>query len=167
VEGHVDSVAGWAALVAAMVLTAALWWLYFDAAAEINLKVLQLSGGSPVIARTIFAAGHMLPAFALIIIAAGVALLLEGEPPRLAYALPAVGLGLYLIGTRVTLVAASRLGGVVRVALLVVTFGLGWYGRELSPREYLWLLTAWAIGCAALATLGSRGRELPGSGLRA
>ena len=72
--------AGWVALAAAMVLAAALWWLYFDAAAEINLRVLELSGGSPTMARAIFAAGHMLPAFALILIAAGLGLLLEGRP---------------------------------------------------------------------------------------
>ena len=72
----------WAALVAAMVLAAALWWLYFDAAAELNLRVLELSGGSPTIARAIFAAGHMLPAFALILIAAGLGLLLEGTIRR-------------------------------------------------------------------------------------
>ena len=72
VDGHVATTAGWAALVAAMVLAGALWWLYFDSAAEINLKVLELSGGSPTMARAIFAVGHMLPAFALLLIAAGV-----------------------------------------------------------------------------------------------
>ena len=64
-----------------MLLAGALWWLYFDSAAEINLRVLQLSGGSPTMARAIFAVGHMVPAFALLIIAAGVGLLLEEEPP--------------------------------------------------------------------------------------
>ena len=68
-----------------MILAAALWWLYFDSAAEINLKVLELSGGSTTMARAIFAVGHMLPAFALLVIAAGVGLLLEEEPPRFAY----------------------------------------------------------------------------------
>ena len=54
-----------------MVLAAALWWVYFDSAAAINLKVLELSGGSPTMARAIFAVGHMLRAFALLITAAG------------------------------------------------------------------------------------------------
>ena len=89
VDGHVDSVDGWVALVAAMILAAALWWLYFDSAADINLEVLELSGGSPTMARAIFAVGHMLPAFSLLLIAAGVGLLLEEEPPRIAYWLPA------------------------------------------------------------------------------
>ena len=78
-----DADAGrWAALVAAMTLAAALWWLYFDSAVEINLKVLELTGGSTTMARAIFAVGHMLPSFALLVIAAGVGLLLEEEPPR-------------------------------------------------------------------------------------
>ena len=38
VDGHVATVGRWAALVAAMVLAAALWWLYFDSAAAINLR---------------------------------------------------------------------------------------------------------------------------------
>jgi low temperature requirement protein LtrA len=94
VDGHVATAAGWAALVAAMILAAALWWVYFDSAAEINLKVLELSGGSPTMARAIFAVGHMLPAFALLITAAGVGLLLEEDPPRIAYWLACVGVGI-------------------------------------------------------------------------
>ena len=35
---------GWAALVAAMVLAGALWWLYFDSAAEINLQGARALG---------------------------------------------------------------------------------------------------------------------------
>ena len=93
VAGHVEHFSGWAAVAAAMVLAAALWWLYFDSAAEINLKVLELSGGSTTMARAIFAVGHMLPAFALLITAAGVGLLMEGDPPTIAYWLACVGVG--------------------------------------------------------------------------
>jgi low temperature requirement protein LtrA len=113
VDGHVATIAGWAALVAAMVLAAALWWVYFDSAAAINLKVLELSGGSRTMARAIFAVGHMLPAFALLITASGVGLLLEDDPPRIAYWLACVGIGIYLSGTRVFLLASSRVPGVV------------------------------------------------------
>jgi low temperature requirement protein LtrA len=70
---------GWGSVAAAMVLAAALWWLYFDSAADFNLRVLELSGGSPAMARALFAAGHMHPAFALILIASGLSLLLEGD----------------------------------------------------------------------------------------
>ena len=56
-------------------------------------------------ARAIFAVGHMLPAFALLITAAGVGLLLEDHPPHIAAWLACVGIGIYLLGTRVFLVA--------------------------------------------------------------
>jgi hypothetical protein len=35
-----------------------------------NLRVLEASGGSPTMARAIFAVGHMLPCFALLLMAA-------------------------------------------------------------------------------------------------
>jgi hypothetical protein len=122
---HGDAGAGqWAALVAAMVLAAELWWLYFDSAAEVNLKVLELSGGSPTMARAIFAVGHMLPAFALLLTAAGVGLLLEDEPPDAAAWAACVGAGIYLLGTRTFLRGSRRVPGVVRVLVIVATFQL-------------------------------------------
>jgi low temperature requirement protein LtrA len=159
VDGHVATAAGWAALVAAMVLAGALWWLYFDAAAAINLKVLELSGGSPTMARAIFAVGHMLPAFALLITAAGVGLLLEDDPPRIAYWLACVGAGIYLGGTRGFLAGRSRVPRVARTLLLVATFQLGWLRPELTPHAYLWLLTGWMVMCAVLTTLTSPGDD--------
>jgi low temperature requirement protein LtrA len=153
VDGHVATTSGWAALVAAMIFAGALWWLYFDSAADVNLKVLELSGGSPTMARAIFAVGHMLPSFALLIIAAGVGLLLEEDPPRIAYWLPCIGFGIYLLGTRVFLHATPRASGAARVLLLVVTFQLG--RLDISPHAYLWLLAAWATMCAILGTRGS------------
>jgi len=152
VGGDVTETSSWAALVAAMVLAAALWWVYFDSAADINLKVLELSGGSPTMARGIFAVGHMLPAFALLLTAAGVGLLLEGEPPRIAYWLACVGVGIYLAGTRVFLLSGRRFGGFVRLLLLIATFQLARLRPELSAHAYLWLLTVWVVMCAALTT---------------
>ena len=104
-----------------MILAAALWWVYFDSAAEINLKVLQLSGGSPTMARAIFAVGHMLPSFSLrspppAWAAAG------GHPPQIAYWLACVGIGIYLLGTRVFLAASRHVSGLARVLLLIATF---------------------------------------------
>ena len=116
---------GWTALVAAMVLAGALWWLYFDSVAEINLRVLELSGGSPTMARAIFAVGHMLPAFALILTAAGIGLLLEEDPPRIAYNLACFGIAFYLLGTRVIRMGAGRVPRIVRVLIVVATFALG------------------------------------------
>jgi low temperature requirement protein LtrA len=147
---------GWAALVAAMVLAGGLWWLYFDSAAEFNLKVLELSGGSPTMARAIFAVGHMLPAFALLITAAGVGLLLEEDPPRAAYWLACVGIGIYVAGTRSFLRGTPHVPGAVRALVLVATFFLGRLAPSLSPHAYLWVLTAWVGICAAL-TIRSAG----------
>ncbi len=103
-------------------------------------------------ARAIFAVGHMLPAFALLLVAAGLGLLLEGDPPRIAYWLACVGVGMYLAGTRAFLLAATRLGGLARLLLLVATFQLARLRPELSPHAFLWLLTAWVVMCAALTT---------------
>ncbi len=150
VDGHVATAGGWAALVAAMLLAGALWWIYFDSAADFNLRVLELSGGSPTMARAIFAVGHMLPCFALLITAAGVGLLLEEEPPRIAYWLGCVGIGIYLLGTRVFLKASSRASGVARVLLLIATFQLA--RLEPAPHAYLWLLAGWTVLCAVLTT---------------
>lgn len=149
--GAVSTTSGWAALVAAMLLAASLWWLYFDSAADINLKVLELSGGSPTMARAIFAVGHMFPAFALLITASGVGLLLEEEPPHIAAWLACVGIGIYLGGTR-ALMAGARVPAIARALLLVATFQLARLRPELSPYQYLWLLTAWVVICAALTT---------------
>jgi low temperature requirement protein LtrA len=135
-----------------MVLAGALWWLYFDSVADVNLRVLELSGGSPTMARAIFAVGHMLPAFSLLLTAAGVGLLLEDDPPRIAYSLACVGVGIYLAGTRVFLAASTRISGFVRVLLLIATFQLGRLHTVLSPHEYLWVLSAWVVMCAVLAT---------------
>ena len=151
-EGNIATTGTWAALAAAMVLAAALWWLYFDSVADINLKVLELSGGSPSMARAIFAIGHMLPAFALLITAAGIGLLLEEDAPRIAYWLPCLGIGIYLLGTRAFLRGSSKTSGVVRAIALVATFQLGRLHDALSPHEYVCLLAAWVVACAVVTT---------------
>jgi low temperature requirement protein LtrA len=151
VHGH-PAAGDWSALVAAMVLPAALWWLYFDSAAEFNLKVLELSGGSPTMARAIFAVGHMLPAFALLLTAAGVGLLLEDEPPGAGAWLACVGVGIYVLGTRSFLRGTRRVPGIVRALVLLATFQLGRLEPALSPHLYVWLLSAWMGMCAVLTT---------------
>ena len=132
---------------------ASLWWVYFDSAAELNRKVLEVSGGSPAIARAIFATGHQLPAFALLMTAAGIGLLLEPKPPRNAHWLACVGIGLYLAGTRVFLrLPGRRVPGAVRVVVLIATFQLAHLEGELNPHAYLWLLTIWTAACALMTT---------------
>jgi low temperature requirement protein LtrA len=149
---HAPTTSGWAALVAAMVLAAGLWWVYFDSAARINLKILDLSGGSPTMAKAIFAVGHMLPAFALLITAAGAGLLLGPDPPRLAYWLACIGVGIYLAGTRVFMRSRGRADHVLRLVVLIATFQLARLRPELAPHAYLWLLTGWVAMCAVLTT---------------
>ena len=149
---HVDTTGGWTALVAAMVLAGALWWLYFDSVADVNLRVLELSGGSPTMARAIFAVGHMLPAFALLITASGVGLLLEDDPPRIAYGFACTGVALYMLGTRVIRMGSGRVPAPVRVLLVVATFALARLFHGLSGSAYLWLLTGWVLMVAALTT---------------
>jgi low temperature requirement protein LtrA len=156
VEGHLAGTGAWAALAAAMIFAAALWWLYFDAAADINFRVLELSGGSPAVARTIFAVGHMLPAFALLLTAAGVGLLFEEHPPDAAYWLACTGVGIYLVGTRVVFAAATPLGRIGRLGVVIGTFQLGRFEDVLSPYEFIWLLAAWAVGCAILSSWKAR-----------
>jgi len=151
-ELHIGTAGGWGALVAAMALAATLWWLYFDSAVEINLRVLELSGGSPTVARALFAAGHMAPAFALLLIAAGVGLLLDGEDPGGGYWLCSCGLGIYLIGTRVFFAVATRAGHFARVAVVIATFELGQLQDVVSAHAFLWIVAAWAIACAGLTT---------------
>jgi low temperature requirement protein LtrA len=149
---HVDTTGGWTALVAAMVLAGALWWLYFDSVADVNLRVLELSGGSPTMARAIFAVGHMLPAFALLITASGVGLLLEDDPPRIAYGFACTGVALYMLGTRVIRMGSGRVPAPVRVLLVVATFALAPLFHGLDGSAYLWLLTGWVLMVAALTT---------------
>jgi len=71
------------------VLAAALWWIYFTSAAEIYERLLGLSGGNPTLAYSLYAAGHVPPAFALLLVAAGVNLsLLEPAPSTAAGSSP-------------------------------------------------------------------------------
>ena len=102
-------------------------------------------GGSPTMARAIFAVGHMLP----LVLAAdhhrGVGLLLEElrRQPRLWLAY--MGIGIYLLGTRVFLAASRHVSGLARVLLLIATFQLARLEGELSPHAY--------CGCSPLGVM--------------
>jgi hypothetical protein len=111
-------------------------------------------------ARAIFAVGHMIPSFALLLTAAGVGLLLEEDPPGIAYSLACIGAGIYLAGTRAFLHSRRRLSGVLRALVLVATFFLSRLEPVLSPHEYLWLLALWVGACAALTTSVSGDEEI-------
>jgi hypothetical protein len=79
------------------------------------------------------------------------------HPPRIAYWLACVGIGIYLTGTRVFVFSSSRVPGLVRALLLIATFQLARLRPELSPYGYVWLLTGWTAMCAALSTRALHG----------
>lgn len=104
----------------------------------------------------------MAPAFALLLIASGIGLLLGDDPPNLAYWLLSAGVGIYLIGTRVFLITTNVVGRIARIAVVVATIELGWLADVLSPHAFLWLVAAWAAGLAALATRSPATSTRPG-----
>lgn len=145
---HVHSASGWGALVAAVAFCGALWWAYFTGVDEIELRALEVSGGSPKTARVLFAVGHMLPAFALVITAAGVGLLLGHDPPRIAFALTSIGSGIYLAGVRGAMRLQRRRDRVAQTILIGATFAFGSLRHVLGPHSYLWALAAWTAAIA-------------------
>jgi low temperature requirement protein LtrA len=154
-------VADWVSLATGIVLAGALWWLYFDSAAEISERLLKLSGGSPALARQIFGIGQMIPAFALILIAAGAHELVAGEGTMAVYRVAGYGLAIYLASTRVLFAVSTQphvTDRVLRVVVIVAGFFLPRLGPPLGPHWYLAALAAWAVICAVLGTLGARGR---------
>lgn len=54
------------------------------------------------------------------------------------------------------LALGNRVGGAVRVLLLVATFALHRLHTLMSPHAFLWVVAAWAVGCAALAVRAGR-----------
>jgi low temperature requirement protein LtrA len=153
----------WLGLVAAMTLAAVYWWSYFAGAAEIDLKILRLSGGSPTVARAIFAAGHMIPAFALLMSAAGFGLLLREHPGPFAFWLACIGMGLYLGGTQASVRAGGRWRRAARVAASAVTYAFGVLHLVLSATAYLWLLAAWGATNVVLTAWIARRAAAPAS----
>jgi len=149
-DGRALTAATWAGVLAAMALAATLWWTYFDAAADIDLRLLERSGGSPSMAHAIFAGGHMIPAFALLVSAAGVGLLLSEDPAPFAYWLAGIGAAIYLSGVRASMRAQRRRDHLLRVAATAITFAFGALHAVMSPSAYLWLLAAWVAFNAAL-----------------
>ncbi|HCT76355.1 MAG TPA: low temperature requirement protein A, partial [Micromonosporaceae bacterium] len=153
-DGH--GAQAWATLAGGIALAGALWWIYFDSTADVSRRYLELSSGSPEVARAVFAAGHMIPAFALIVVAAGLRLLLQGHPPTAAYWLVAAGIGAYLVGTRVVTGATTTGNRLLRLVLVVGTFQLGHLAGVLSSSAFTWLVCGWVVVCAAAASYHPR-----------
>jgi low temperature requirement protein LtrA len=162
-DGRTHSAALWAGLVGAMALAATLWWTYFAAAAETDLKRLELSGGSPAVARAIFAVGQMVPAFALLVAASGVGLLLREDPAPGAYWLACVGTGLYVSGTDGYARPSGPRNRVARFLAMAVVYSAGALHHVLSAPTYIWLLALMVAGNTALVSMTSAAVTVTGS----
>jgi low temperature requirement protein LtrA len=155
-----DDLGYWLALTGGLVLAGALWWVYFTSAAEIYERMLNVSGGNPALAYFLYAGGHLLPAFALLLIAGGVDLSLHESPPRAAAWFVTAGLTLYLLGTRVFSTGSHRwYFGVGRTLVLAATVGLALLNHVLSAPATVAVIAVWAAGVAA-ATAAIRHRTL-------
>jgi low temperature requirement protein LtrA len=160
-ERPADDVAYWTALVAGLVMAGALWWLYFSSAARIYERMLDLSGGNPALAYSLYAVGHLFPAFALLLIAAGVNLSLHESPPQAAAWFTTAGLTMYLAGTRVFSMGARPrwYSGLARIAVLAATVCLAFLGRVLPAPAVVAVIAAWAVVSTVVAA-GIRHRAL-------
>jgi low temperature requirement protein LtrA len=150
---HQD-LAYWLSLIGGLVLGGALWWIYFDAAADINEKLLSASGGNPTLAYSLYAVGHLVPAFSLLVIAAGVSLSLHEEPPSAASWLITGGLTAYLVGTRsFSTRSESRTVRIGTLAVLVLTACLALLGRFVSAPVVVAIAAGWAVLAAVVVTV--------------
>jgi low temperature requirement protein LtrA len=149
----------WAGLLAGLVLAAALWWIYFTAAAPISESVLTASGGNPNLAYGIYAGGHLPPAFALLTMSAGVSLVLSGDSPQAAAWFITGGLAVYLVGSRVLITGRlMRFEPQLRWAVAGATACLAFLAPLITTAGVLVVTTAWAAAVAAYETWRAPGR---------
>jgi low temperature requirement protein LtrA len=152
-ERPADDLGYWSALLGGLVLAGALWWLYFSSAARMYERMLDLSGGNPALAYSLYAGGHLVPAFALVLMAAGVNLSLQEPAPHAAAWFTTTGLTLYLAGTRVFAGGFRRWYlGLARIALLAATVCLAFLDRVLPAPAVVVVIAAWAVAGTAAAT---------------
>jgi low temperature requirement protein LtrA len=149
----------WLGLLAGLILAAALWWIYFTAAAPISESVLRASGGNPSMAYGLYAGGHLSPAFALLTMAAGMSLALSGEAPPAAAWFITGGLASYLVGNRALATDQfPRFGQLVRAAATVVTVCLALLEPLISTTGVVMVTAAWTAAIAAYVTWRAPGR---------
>jgi low temperature requirement protein LtrA len=148
----------WLSLLGGLVLTGALWWIYFDSAAELNERLLAASGGNPTLAYSLYAAGHLVPAFALLVVAAGVNLSLHDHPPAAASWLVTCGMVAYLMGTRVFDASDRRWWiGILRILTLAGTVCLALLHRVVDASVVVAIVAGWAVVAAAGVSVLRRG----------
>ena len=143
----------WSGLLAGLVLAAALWWIYFTAAAPISESVLRASGGNPAMAYGLYAGGHLGPAFALLTMASGVGLVLSGAAHAAAAWFITGGLASYLLGTRAVAFDQSvRFGQLLQLAVAGATACLAFLEPVITPTGVVLAAAAWAAVVAAYAS---------------
>ncbi|MET8764029.1 low temperature requirement protein A [Lentzea sp. NPDC004782] len=149
-----DDLGYWLALVGGLLLAGALWWMYFTSAVEMYERMLDLSGGNPALAYSLYAAGHLMPAFALVLVAGGVNLSLHEPAPHAAAWFTTAGLAMYLAGTRVFSAASRRwqvsLGW---IAVIAVTVNLALLAQGLPAPAVVLVIAGWAVVSAAVAAV--------------
>ncbi|WP_410671512.1 low temperature requirement protein A [Amycolatopsis sp. cmx-4-68] len=152
-ERPADDLGYWSALLGGLVMAGALWWLYFASAARMYERMLDLSGGNPALAYSLYAGGHLFPAFALVLVAAGVNLSLQEPAPATAAWFTTTGLTLYVAGTRVFSGGFRRWYlGVARIAVLAATVCLAFLGRVLPAPAVVVVIAVWAVAGTAATT---------------
>ncbi|MDX3193514.1 low temperature requirement protein A [Streptomyces sp. MN03-5084-2B] len=153
-ERPADDLGYWLALAGGLVLAGALWWVYFSSAVEIYERLLGFSGGNPALAYSLYAGGHLMPAFALLLMAAGVDLSLQESPPHAAVWFTTVGLATYLAGTRVFATGSRRwYFALARVAAVTVTVNLAFLDRVLPAPAVVLVIAVWAAGTAVVTAV--------------
>jgi low temperature requirement protein LtrA len=139
----------WLGLTAGLVLAGALWWIYFDFAADVNRNLLQASGGNPAQAYAIYAGGYLPPAFALLLIAAGAGLALQQSPPAAAVWLVTIGLATYLAGIRGLDIRGTGRRHLLRLLVVAATVSIALLNLLLVGPVVVAVAAAWAVGVAA------------------
>ncbi|SED04920.1 Low temperature requirement protein LtrA [Amycolatopsis tolypomycina] len=153
-ERPADDLGYWLALAGGLVLAGALWWVYFSSAVEIYERMLGYSGGNPALAYSLYAGGHLMPAFALLLMAAGVNLSLHESPPHAAAWFTTAGLTIYLAGTRVFATGSRHwYFTLARVAALAATVNLALLDRVLPAPAVVLVIAGWAVGAAAVTAV--------------
>jgi low temperature requirement protein LtrA len=153
-----DDAGHWLVLIGGLVLAGALWWAYFTSAAEINRVLLNASGGNPALAYSLYAGGHLLPAFSLLLIAAGVGVSFQEHPPGTAAWFITAGLAAYLGGTRVFSSGSRRwFATPARLAAVAITVCLALLQDPLGAPVTVAVTAAWAVACAAVVTTFRQG----------
>lgn len=153
-ERPADDLGYWLALAGGLVLAGALWWVYFSSAVEIYERMLGFSGGNPALAYSLYAGGHLPPAFALLLMAAGVNLSLHESPPPTATWFTTAGLAIYLAGTRVFATGSRHwYFTLARVAALAATVNLALLSRVLPAPAVVLVVAAWAVAAAVVTAV--------------